>query len=68
MDEDIRKIFKVGGSYVVALPQKYVEMHKIKPGDKVRILFNDYILLSPIKSEELIKKLQKVKAELENEQ
>jgi len=67
-EEDIRRIFRIGGSYVITLPQKYLEMHNIKPGDKVRILFDDFIHIKPIKKDELTKRLEKVKAALENEQ
>jgi antitoxin component of MazEF toxin-antitoxin module len=67
-EEDIRRIFRIGGSYVVTLPPKYLETHNIKPGDKVRILFDDFIHIKPIKREELTKRLEKVKAELEDGQ
>jgi len=64
-DEEIKTVFKVGGSLVFAIPRKYVEAHKIKPGDRVRIIFDDFLHAKPLETVEIVKKLEKVKEILE---
>jgi antitoxin component of MazEF toxin-antitoxin module len=65
VDEEIKTVFKVGGSLVLTIPKKYVEVHKLKPGDRIRIFFNDFLHAKPFEKEELKKKLEKTKEILE---
>ena len=51
VDEEIKTVFKVGGSLVFTIPQKYIKAHKIKPGDKIRIFFDDFLHARPIEKE-----------------
>jgi len=59
--EEIRKIFKLGGSLVFAIPRTYVDSHDIKAGDQIRIFYNDFIHAMPIEKEILFQKLEKAK-------
>jgi len=61
VDEEIKTVFKVGGSLVFAIPKKYAEQHNLKPGDKIRVFFNEFIHAKPIEKEKIAEKLEKVK-------
>jgi len=67
IDEEIKTVFKVGGSLVFAIPQKYIKAHNIKPGDKVRIFLDDFLHVQPVKKEKIAEKLEKVKEILEED-
>lgn len=64
-EEDIRTIYQVGKSLVLSIPQKYVKAHKLKPGDKVRVFFNDFLHVRPVEKEKLLKKLEMMKETFE---
>ena len=63
--EEIRKVFKLGGSLVLALPKSYVDSHEIQAGDQIRIFYNDFIHARPIEKGMLFQKLEKAKAILD---
>ena len=65
VNEDIRTVFKVGGSLVFAIPQEYIKAHNIKPGDKIRIFFDDFLHAKPVEKEKITERLEKVKELLE---
>lgn len=51
--KSVRKVVKVGKSLFVTLPNAYVRNHRIKPGDYLEVVFNDYLHLKPISMDEL---------------
>ena len=64
-EEQIRRIFKVGGSLVFAVPREYIETHNIKAGDQLRIYYNDLLHAQPIEKGKLSEKLERMKEILE---
>lgn len=66
-EEEIRKVFKLGGSLVLALPKTYVETHDMEAGDQVRIFYNDFIHARPIEKEILLQRLKKAEMILDEE-
>ncbi len=67
IEEDVRTVYKVGEALVIALPRKYIRAHKLKAGDKVHVIFNDFLHLKPINPEKLARKAEQVKKLLESE-
>jgi antitoxin component of MazEF toxin-antitoxin module len=64
-EEDIRRVFEIGGCLAIILPNEYVKAHGLKRGDRVRVLFNDYLHIKPIEKDELVRKLERAKSELD---
>ncbi len=64
-EEDIRNVIKFGEALVITLPAKYVRSHKIKAGDKVYVVYNEFLHLKPLRREEIGKRAEKVKEILE---
>jgi len=67
VQEDIRKVFEIGGCLAIVLPKEYVKAHKLKKGDVIRVFYDDYLHLKPIRKDELAKKLEHIKVELDKE-
>jgi antitoxin component of MazEF toxin-antitoxin module len=68
VQEDIRKVFEIGGCLAIVLPKEYVKAHRLKKGDVIRVYYDDYLHLKPIRKDELAKKLEQIKVELDKEQ
>lgn len=66
-EETIRKVFRVGGSLVIAIPPSYINSKDIKEGDQMRILMDDFLHTRPMKDEKkkLESRLEKAKKELD---
>lgn len=60
----VRKVIHVGNSLTVTLPNPYVQSHKIKAGDYLEVLYNDYLHLTPISIDELQTALERAKEAL----
>jgi antitoxin component of MazEF toxin-antitoxin module len=63
--KDVRKLFKLGGSLVITLPNEYVKRRSLKEGDLVEIYFDDIVYMRPVNVDEFIEKIRKVKEFLE---
>jgi len=61
LGKDTRTIFAIGRSLAVTLPKEFVEVHNLKPGDRVDIYFNDVVHIEPVKTEKIRLKLKKSK-------
>ena len=59
--EEIKKVFKLGGSLVFAIPKGYIESHSIEAGDQIRVFYDDFLHAKPIEKEKLAEKLEKAK-------
>ncbi len=59
--EEIKKVFKLGGSLVFAIPKNYAETHDIQAGDQIRIFYDDFLHAKPIEREKLAERLEKAK-------
>ena len=57
--KDVRKIIKVGTSVAITLPREYVDIHGLKPGDKMDLYFDEILHIEPIKEKEIAEKLGK---------
>ena len=56
-----RKIIKVGGSRVTALPPGWLRMHQLDAGDSVEVIHNGFVIIMPKNS---VTNLDLVKREL----
>jgi antitoxin component of MazEF toxin-antitoxin module len=63
--KDVRRLFKLGGSLVITLPNEYVKRRSLKEGDLVEIYFDDIVYMRPVNVDEFIEKIRKVKELLE---
>jgi len=63
--KDVRRLFKLGGSFVITLPNEYVKRRNLKEGDLVEIYFDDIVYMRPVNVDEFIEKIRKVKELLE---
>lgn len=43
------RLFKSGNSIVVVVPKGWLKWHKLHPGDKVKIVSNGKLTISPLK-------------------
>ena len=46
----VRRILRLVNSLILALPEAYVKSLGLKSGDRVKIYFNDYLHIKPIKT------------------
>ncbi len=60
-NKDVRSVLKHGDSLAVTLPYEYVVKKGLKPGDKVEVLWNDFVFIEPVRPEEIRKRMEKVK-------
>jgi antitoxin component of MazEF toxin-antitoxin module len=51
-----RRLMKHGTSRVVALPKSYLRFYGLENGGKVKVLYNDFIIIFPKKLENIINK------------
>jgi antitoxin component of MazEF toxin-antitoxin module len=67
--EEIRTVFKLGPSLVMAVPSRYLRTHNLKAGDLVRVFYSDQtdtLYIMPItKTETKLEGLEKIRARLE---
>jgi antitoxin component of MazEF toxin-antitoxin module len=54
---DTRRVFKIGGSHAITLPDDYLKAHDIKAGDPIQIYFNEIVKLVPVKEEKILEEL-----------
>jgi len=53
-----RKIVKIGSSYFISLPIKWVEKYGLKEGDIIQIIISsNIIILNPNRAEKVIEKV-----------
>jgi len=45
----IRRILFSGGSYLVAIPRKFLELHGLKAGDRVVVIPGSVLQIVPVK-------------------
>ena len=58
--ETSRKIMKHGTSGVVAIPIDYRRYHGLKPGARVRILYDGFLILIPEKAQPISKETREL--------
>jgi antitoxin component of MazEF toxin-antitoxin module len=64
----MRKVTKVGGSKMIALPPDWLEQHNIQEGDEVTLIANcDIRICAPGKSKEIYDKITQVVKEAETD-
>jgi len=56
--EEIRIVTTAGRSLVIALPREFTERNGIGKGSKVRCLYNDVLLVEPLKGDELTERME----------
>jgi antitoxin component of MazEF toxin-antitoxin module len=63
----IRKVSTAGNSLTVTLPKEWTEIHGVKKGDSLEIIFDDMLYIRPIETAKLSERLERAKAILEGE-
>jgi antitoxin component of MazEF toxin-antitoxin module len=63
--KDIRAVIILGRSLAITLPKEFVQMHDIKPKDKIELLFNSKIIGRPLKKKDLEEELAKLDGDAE---
>lgn len=53
--ETKRRIIKLGGSGVVAIPPDYRRYHKLNPGTSVKIVYDNLLLVVPPEAEKKLR-------------
>lgn len=68
VDGLVREAYPSSASLEITLPKKFCKKHNIRPGDQMKLLANDILLIAPKSKVESMKKLRKVLAmEIEEE-
>jgi antitoxin component of MazEF toxin-antitoxin module len=65
--EEIRTVFKLGPSLVMAVPSRYLRTHNLKAGDLVRVFYSDQVnalYIEPITGNETVERLEKIRSEI----
>jgi len=59
LGKTVRKIVKVGNSFGVTLPRKFLNAHGLKLGDDLELFFNDVVMIQPLDLEKVKKVLDR---------